>query len=83
MTDLEKFIDLYKSLGIELEAKPSEDCSPEYIDEEEDVFCLELGYTFNNRDKKVDDRLLNGYGGFYSTIHFDANGKFIKQSFWE
>lgn len=82
MTDLEKFIALYKSLGIELEVKLSQDCSPEQR-EEGDIFCLELGFCHYDNDKKVDDRLLGGYGGFYSTIHFDAKGKFIKQSFWE
>jgi len=68
MTDLEKFIQLYESLGIELIPKNGSPFNP-------DNFYLYL----NNGDNDKFD----GYSGFYSDIKFDKDGKFIKQGFWE
>jgi hypothetical protein len=68
MTDLEKFIDLYKSLGIEITVYPG--------DEGEVYFELFAG-AFRG------DPRLTGYGGFHTRVTFSADGKFMEQGFWE
>lgn len=71
MTDLEKFMELYGSIGITPEVNPK-------------------GYNLNDGSKTLlliregnPSPLIDGYGGFYTTIDFDSEGKFIKQGFWE
>ena len=64
--DLEKFFNLYKSVGIELQidVRPDKD-NPEIF--------LEM-----NQETSP---LLSGYGDFGSEIVFDKYGKFVKQRF--
>ncbi len=70
-TDLEKFVELYKSVGIELKVRDCEKRFGEYkggkIIEMCDNDCEKFG----------------GYAGFCSSITFDENGKFLKQDFYE
>ena len=72
MTDLQRFIELYKSFGIDLEAEnvPFNPISKEV---EHIRICLNEG----ENDK------FEGYSCFYSCVEFDINGKFLRQGFWE
>jgi len=72
MTDLEKFIDLYKSFGIELT-----------IQNGEDGYKNNPGGSVIVLDETVDKRLGCGEEGSNSTVRFDKDGKFIDQEFWE
>ncbi|MDD4527755.1 MAG: hypothetical protein PHF25_06970 [Candidatus Margulisbacteria bacterium] len=67
MTDLEKFIELYRSVGIELEVKQ----------EEFKLQTIYLHPTFDNDSK------LDGVNGCFSSITFDKDGKFVMQGFWD
>lgn len=69
MTDLEKFIELYKSFGIELKAV-------QYGDN----WCVELG---DEEQKEKHPDKFEGYYGFYSAVYFSLDGKFLNQEFWE
>jgi hypothetical protein len=73
MTDMERFIELYKSFGIELEAEPA------------DKWDLKdnptIGYTITMDESEP--KFKESYGGFYSVVYFDREGKFINQGFWE
>lgn len=76
MTDLQKFIDLYKSFGIEL--KPEEVTEEDYFPAAKTVLVMRSNPYLPGRSH------FDGYNKlFYSTVFFDANGKFIKQGFWE
>jgi len=71
-TDLEKFIELYKSFGIDLKAHK--------IDDHQEIIMGSSEYypkLISSSDK------FDGYFGFYSDVYFDLNGKFIKQGFYE
>lgn len=68
ITDLDKFLRLYKSIGINLDLDVKSDKEKPQI-----VLKLEQG----EHDK------FGGYYGFCSEIVFDKNGKFIQQNFWE
>jgi len=70
-SDLEKFIDLYKSVGIELEVKKSEP-------PDEGVQMITIEVNEYNMSKSI-----TGYNGFYTNIYFDESGKFIQQGIWE
>ena len=75
MTDLERFVDLYKSFGI--------NCN---VNKEEDGFVIVLGeneYVGSREVKVTSGDKLGGYSNFFSTIRFDGDGKFLKQEFWE
>jgi hypothetical protein len=67
MTDLERFIELYKSFGIDLEAENTE------CDESNKNYYVHLQYH----------EKFCGHHGFFSTVEFDENGKFLRQGFWE
>lgn len=67
MSDLERFVELYRSFGIELEA--NKDAAIQHL-----VVLLEP----EDRTEK-----LWGYSGFYSVVAFDQDGKFLYQGFWE
>lgn len=70
MTDLEKFIELYKGFGIKcvlLEKK-------EWFE----IYLKDGCHGGVTQSEKFD-----GYSGFYSDVRFDKQGKFIKQGFWE
>jgi hypothetical protein len=72
MTDLEKFIELYKSLGIELEPENIPFCP---LTKEEEHICIRLIEGENDK--------FTGYSSFFSTVEFDKKGKFLNQGFWE
>lgn len=72
MTDLNKFINLYKGLGIDL--KVHNDDAGSYIVIGEGSYC---------DDKMTTSKKFIGYTGFFSFIRFDKSGKFISQGFYE
>jgi len=81
MTDLEKFIELYKSFDIKL--KPCIDsCTQPYIvmtnGDPKDNSSSFLNIKKISRSLKFD-----GYSFFHSIVEFDQDGKFIKQGVWE
>lgn len=69
MTDLEKFMALYKGFGI--------DCI--VTKTEQNQLIVLSGY--NDASTKSDK--FGGYNGFYSVVEFDLNGKFLSQDFYE
>ena len=78
MTDLNKFISLYKSFGIECKVmQESGDSENVYIILTEDDTTMFQDNDCTNSDK------FDGYRGFYTKIVFDKNGKFLIQGFWE
>jgi hypothetical protein len=73
MTDIEKFIELYKSIGIELRPmKPKELGINDSFGEQ----VLQL--TANGTNE-----LISGYSDFSTTLYFDNDGKFLVQMIWE
>lgn len=74
-TDLERFIELYKSFGIE--CKVNKTNKDQYI-----LFVQQNDYDkYENRETRSEK--FDGYYCFHSDITFDLDGKFIKQGFWE
>jgi len=71
-TDLEKFVELYESLGIELK--------PEHFDGEYNEHYKVRPYSYIVMDERNG---FGGYGGFSSTVMFDEHGKFTSQGFYE
>lgn len=69
MTDLEKFIELYRSVGANIKVEHKNDTG------------LQIIYLTTWDNYKND--LFDGYPGCYSTITFDKYGKFIIQGFWD
>ena len=75
-SDLQKFIDLYHSVGIELEA----------VVNEEDV---ENGYQYLGLNYRTyecvltTEKMIGECSGFHTNIYFDRDGKFIQQGIWE
>ena len=67
MTDLEKFTELYRSIGIKLEVKQ----------EELGLQTIRLNSEWE-KDCKFDGPI-----ECYSKIVFDKNGKFVIQGFWD
>lgn len=67
MRDLDRFIELYKSFGIEL--KPEKTAKG---------FKIELSGSAVDYNGKLD-----GYSMFFSDVEFDKDGKFLRQGFWE
>jgi len=72
LSDLQKFIKLYLSLGIELKI---------FKDEENGNTYFQLGEYIYDKYTTRDERF-EGYN-MYTRLDFDKNGKFIKQGFWE
>lgn len=72
MTDLDRFVELYRTFGIECNVN-KKDSGYEIVLSEHT--CYADGAT---RSDKFD-----GYCGMFTTISFDGDGKFIKQGFWE
>lgn len=72
---MEKFIELYKEFGI--------DCKV-YTENNEQIICLaEFGLWSSPEPNVTTSPLFEGYHDFCTRIHFDMEGKFIKQGFWE
>lgn len=72
MTDLENFVLLYKSFGIDCIVSKTPDGIQQIILAESQV---DKGSTTSEK--------FGGYNQFYSTVEFDAVGKFVRQGFWE
>jgi hypothetical protein len=72
MTDLDKFVALYKSFGIELTVEP-----------DGDGYKNNPGGRVVRLHEAVDKRLAIGDDGIVSVVYFDKDGKFIEQGFWE
>lgn len=79
-TDLEKFVALYKSFGIE--------CKVNKVDVPHQYSHMKAGDQYivltDGREGKNEtgDSRFNGYG-MYTDIVFDSEGKFRSQGFWE
>jgi hypothetical protein len=73
MTDLEKFIALYKELGVDLSGKKEQDGRI--------VIIIKVGEFLTDGDSVLDK--VCGYLDVYSDIVFDRNGKFISQGLWK
>lgn len=69
MTDLERFIDLYKSFGVVLEAK---------TDNLDGVPVISV-----YMDGDTQPKFKMSYIGFFSIAYFTPEGIFINQGFWE
>jgi hypothetical protein len=73
MSDLDRFIELYRSFGIE--------CVVNAKGENKVIYLCESDYTFDEQATLSDK--LKGYNDFFSKVIFDGNGKFIEQGFYE
>ena len=90
MTDLERFIELYRSFGIECKVGVRTwENGPRLIHKNEPLTrqVIQLGGDdFGTDDYGItptQSGKFDGYGGFYSSVEFDMEGKFIEQGFWE
>lgn len=79
MTDLEKFIALYREFGIDLSpyVTTRDGCSVVTMS----VYVSEARWPKFSGDRGV--KQFEGYSGFCSEVVFDSTGKFSKQEFWE
>ncbi len=85
-SDFEKFIELYKSIGIDVFVRDLNGVNNVY----KEIFLgnpFEM-YSDNDQIKKRLKKFKSSdkFGGhccFFSTIQFDEDGKFITQGFWE
>lgn len=77
MTDLDRFIKLYKSFGIKCIVNTKIDSE----DKTQHIY-LNHAYFFDKRKCTTSEKL-DGYPDFYSEVIFDEKGKFISQGFWE
>lgn len=80
--DMFRFTEFYRSLGIE--CKINKNDAEDFKRYDNTLYEVRLsegfygGEEFSTMSEKFD-----GYSGFYSSVDFDKNGKFIKQGFWE
>lgn len=72
-TDLQNFIDFYKSIGIDCLVNERDGCQKIYFATTE----LDDSMQFTVSSK------FNGFSNFYSVVIFDMEGQFISQEFWE
>lgn len=75
-TDIEKFVELYKSFGI--------DCIVNEQDDKKVILLNALDSQMKGRSivpTKSDK--FGGYIGFNSEVIFSSDGSFIAQNFWE
>ena len=71
MTDLERFVELYRSFGIECKVFiEGSDC-------ERRIYLSNMSFDYATTSDK--------FGGYimFSEITFDVDGRFIGQGFWE
>jgi len=73
-TDLEKFVELYRSFGIECKINSEDDRQIINLCSEDD--------DGEDRNGTVSPKLIGHYG-FFSKVSFDIYGKFVSQGFWE
>jgi hypothetical protein len=70
MTDIEKFVELYKSIGIE----------PIVFNENDrQVIAFAVQHDFGNEDNHTLSKLIDGYQGFYTKLIFNMAGTFLHQ----
>ena len=91
MTDLEKFIQLYKEFGIEVKVNTVSPDHPRYSGYHE-IFLSggkihdDIITCFSSPKHDVvlttDDKF-DGFSRYYSNLLFDQDGKFVRQGFWE
>lgn len=74
MTDLEKFVELYKSFGIECIVNDNKDGNK--------IIYLGESIYSGIADKATAYEKLYGYS-CYSEVVFDSNGCFLEQGFWQ
>ncbi len=79
-TDLERFIELYRSFGIECKVNKV-DVPHQYSHMKADDQYIVLTDGHEGKNETGDSRF-NGYG-MYTDIVFDSDGKFKSQGFWE
>lgn len=79
MTDLEKFVDLYKSFGIECKVIVREEFDFNSAHGPHKAICLG---GMGSEEDTISDKLV-GYSGFGAEVIFDMGGKFIEQGFYE
>lgn len=81
MTDLERFVELYKSVGINCVVRNQNDTLTEQASPSDDypisgnMNCITLGRTNDYSP------LLGSVGSAFTNIWFDEEGKFFSQSF--
>ena len=74
-SDIERFIELYHSFGIECVVSHAEDGCQK--------IRLSAGFDGYNTAALTLSPKFGGYNGFSSEVIFDRGGKFIGQNFWE
>lgn len=70
-TDLQDFVSLYKRFGISLK-----------ISETEEGFMIRMSKEAIDNETTESEKF-EGYAGFCTDIHFDKQGQFVRQGFWE
>ena len=73
MTDLDRFIALYASLGIQ--------CIISTHDQGHQIILSAEDYSPDT--ERTYSEKFNGYHGFYTCVVFDHDGRFVSQGFWE
>ena len=82
MTDLEKFVELYRSFGIECKVnKIITLVEDDRVNHNCSVIKLNAS-GYSDEESTLSDKII-GYDGFYSEVVFDKEGKFIYQGIWE
>lgn len=76
MTDLEKFIELYKSFGINC-------LTNERWDEKRGHGIIEITLNGSYGGNTTQSAKFRGYSCFFSSVVFHEDGTFIEQGFWE
>lgn len=85
-TDLLAFTNLYKRLGIECRIYVSNEDGWVFGEiEKMDHFSIRFAESGTGDDGGIATicEKFGGYGGFYTSVVFDKNGKFVGQGFWE
>ena len=72
MKDINKFIKLYKSLGIDL-----------IVNRTDEGQYIILGESFYNHKEVTFSKYFKGYIGYHTVISFDIKGNFLSQGFYE
>lgn len=81
-TDLERFVELYKSFGIDCKVNIAEKDGQLMHVNKDDRFIL-IGDYYDNKHETTGSDKFTGYPSFYSDVVFDKDGKFKTQGFWE
>lgn len=71
-TDLERYVELYRSFGIELTVRWTDDRTQQYV-----------AFGHHCRHECNEHVSFDGYSGFYTAVYFDRDGKYVSQEFME